>query len=132
MNKDHRPTNTYPADLLTFDWPITALASIAHRIAGIVLFVGIAFGLYALDISLASEAGFDRLKGLIQTPLGLFVTWGLLAALAYHFIAGIKHLLLDFGVAETLEGSIFAARVCFLTSGFVIFLAGVWVLQAVL
>ena len=132
MKNDNRPTNTYPTDLLTFHWPITALASITHRIAGIVLFVGIAFGLYALDISLASEAGFDQLKGLIKTPFGLLVTWGLLAALAYHFVAGIKHLLMDFGVAETLEGSIFAARVCFSLGGLLIFLAGVWVLQAVL
>ncbi|MBV1879703.1 MAG: succinate dehydrogenase, cytochrome b556 subunit [Pseudomonadales bacterium] len=114
---------------MAFAWPITALASILHRIAGVVLFVGIAFGLYALQISLASEAGFESLKSMIKSPFGMFVTWGLLAALGYHFVAGIKHLLLDFGVAETLEGSQFAAKVTLLFSAIVIVVAGIWVIQ---
>ena len=130
MSNDHRPINVDPSDLMAFAWPITAIASILHRVAGVVLFVGIAFGLYALDISLSSEAGFEMLKGLIKSPLGMFITWGLLAALAYHFVAGIKHLLLDFGVAETLEGSVFGARLTLLAGVGLIFLAGVWVLQA--
>jgi len=129
VKNDHRPTNVYPADLRAFAWPITAYVSLAHRAFGIVLFVGVAFGLYALDISLSSEEGFTKLNGLIKSPFGMFVTWGLMSALAYHFVAGIKHLLLDLGVGETLEGSRFAARVTILLSAILIFLAGVWVVQ---
>ena len=129
MKNDHRPTNVYPADLLGFAWPITAYASLAHRFFGIVLFVGVAFGLYAFDLSLESEEGFATLKGLIKSPFGMFVSWGLLAALAYHFVAGIKHLLLDLGVGETLQGSRFAAKLTFLFSAMLILLAGVWVIQ---
>ena len=130
MNNDHRPINVDPSDLMAFAWPITALVSITHRIAGVVLFAGIAFGLYALQISLASAEGFARLQAMMQSPFGMFVTWGLLAALAYHFVAGIKHLLLDFGIAESLEGSRFAARVAIMFSVILILLAGIWVIQA--
>ena len=65
MKQDSRPINVGIADLLAFKWPITALASITHRIAGVVLFVGVAFMLYALDVSLSSEAGFATVQGWI-------------------------------------------------------------------
>lgn len=129
MKNDHRPINVNPTDLMAFAWPITALASIVHRIAGVILFVGVGFGLYALELSLSSESGFETLKGMIKSPFGMFVTWGLLSALAYHFVAGIKHLLMDWGIGETLEGSKFAARVVLLFSGILIFLAAIWVIQ---
>jgi succinate dehydrogenase / fumarate reductase cytochrome b subunit len=129
VKHDHRPINVDPSDLMAFAWPLSALASITHRIAGVVLFVGIAFGLYALDMSLSSAAGFDALKGMLKSPFGMLVTWGLLSALAYHFVAGIKHLLLDMEIADTLEGSNFAAKTTILVSAVLIFLAGVWVIQ---
>ena len=111
-----------------FAWPITAIASITHRIAGVVLFVGIGFGLFALQVSLSSEAGFEGLKAMITSPLGKFITWGLLSALAYHFVAGIKHLIMDTGVGETLEGGLFAARLTLFFSAILIALAAIWVI----
>lgn len=129
VQNDHRPINVNPSDLMTFAWPITALASITHRIAGVILFVAVAFGLYALDMSLSSEEGFETLKGMMKSPFGMFVTWGLLSALAYHFVAGIKHLIMDFGVGETIEGAQFASRLTILFSAVLIFLAGIWVIQ---
>ena len=129
MKDDHRPINVNPSDLMVFAWPITAVASILHRIAGVVLFAAVAFGLLALDISLGSEEGFEMVRSAIKTPLGMFITWGLLAALAYHFVAGIKHLLLDFGVGESLEGATFGAKLTLLFGAIVILLAGIWVIQ---
>lgn len=129
MQNDHRPTNVNPSDLAAFAWPITALSSILHRATGVILFVGIGFGLYALDMSLSSEEGFETLKGLMNSPFGKFVTWGLLTALGYHFVAGIKHLIMDFGVGETLEGSKFGARVTLFFSVILAVLAGIWIIQ---
>jgi len=94
-----------------------------------VLFVGIAFGLYALDVSLSSAAGFDTLKMMMRSPFGMLVTWALLSALAYHFVAGLKHLFLDLEIGDTLEGSTFAARTTLLVSAVLLFLAGLWVIQ---
>ena len=129
MKNDHRPINVNPSDLFAFAWPISALASITHRIAGVVLFTGIAFGLYALDMSLGSAQGFDTLHAMMKSPFGMFVTWGLLSALAYHFVAGLKHLFLDLEYGDTLEGSKFAAQTTLLVSAILIVLAGLWVIQ---
>lgn len=129
MKNDHRPVNVDPGDLARFAWPVTAIASILHRVAGVVLFVAIAFALYAFDLSLSSEADFLALKSMIGSPLGMFITFGLLAALAYHFVAGVKHLLLDLDVGDTLEGAKFASRAALLIGGILIILSGIWVLQ---
>ena len=87
--KPHRLVNVDPVDLMRFAWPVTAIASISHRMTGVILFAGVLFALYALEQSLSDAASFDAMKTAILTPFGKSVTWGLLAALAYHFVAGI-------------------------------------------
>ena len=129
MQNDNRPINVNPSDLLAFAWPITALTSITHRVSGVILFIGIAFGLYALEKSLASEEGFEAIRGITNSPFGMFVTWALLSALAYHFVAGIKHLVMDFGFGETIESSRLASITTILVSAVLILLAGIWVIQ---
>lgn len=131
MKNDKRPINVGITDLLLFRWPIAALASISHRVAGVALFVGIALVLYALQMSLSSEESFNNLKAVMTSSLiGMIITIGLLAALVFHFVAGIKHLLMDLGVGESLEGGAFAAKVVFLFSAALILLAALWVIQA--
>ena len=128
MKENSRPINVGISDLLAFSWPITALASITHRIAGVVLFVGVGFMLLALDLSLSGEQGFDYLQEVMTSPIGKFITWGLLSALAYHFVAGVKHLILDTGIGETLEGGKFAAQLTIFFSAILIALASIWVM----
>lgn len=116
------------SDLMAFRWPLTALSSITHRIAGAVLFVAVAFLLYALQMSLSSEEGFETLKGMMTSPLGKFITWGILSALAYHLVAGIKHFFMDMGMAETLESGKFASQLTFFFAAILIALAAIWVI----
>lgn len=96
-----RPVEISPTSYL----PVTAIASITHRITGIVVFGGTAFLLYLLDLALDSEAGFARAGAIIETGAGKLALWITLAALAYHFIAGIRHLLLDFHIGDSLAGA---------------------------
>lgn len=123
MNKK-RPVNL---DLTTIRLPLTAYASILHRISGVILFVGVAFLLYIFEQSLASEESFQSLKMTFAHPLAKFICWGLLSALLYHLVAGIKHLLLDVDVADTKEGGALASKLTLLCSGVLIIAAGVWV-----
>jgi len=100
--KTERPVNL---NLFKMSWPIAAIASITHRITGVVLFVGVAFCLYALDLALSSAQGFAEAAALMTQPLARFIVFGLLLALVYHIVAGIKHLLLDFHMGDSLEAS---------------------------
>lgn len=128
MKRDQRPINVGIGDLLQFRWPVIALASISHRIAGVVLFVGLAVLLYALEVSLSSEAGFDTVKTWMNSAVGKVITWGLLSALAYHFVAGVKHLILDGSDAESLLAATWAARITLAVSAILMGLAAYWVI----
>ena len=101
--KTERPVNINP--LTDYGWPFTALVSITNRVLGIVLFAGMAFALYLLDMALSSEQGFAEASTLINgTPVKLAVLF-LIFALTYHLVAGIKHLLLDFHIGDTFEAA---------------------------
>jgi len=77
--------------------PASAWVSGMHRISGALLFFPfVAWLLYLLDTSLASEQGFQHVKvgylGSLLAKLGLIVfVWAYL----HHFFAGIRFLLLD-------------------------------------
>lgn len=83
--------------------------------------------LYALDKSLASEEGFGEVKACLTSPLAKFVMWGLLSALLYHLVAGVRHLIMDAGVGETLEGGKLGSKIVIVVSVVLIVLAGVWI-----
>jgi len=86
-----------PALLFEIRLPLPGWVSILHRISGALLvFPLVAWLLYLLDASLASEAGFEKIRThylqLLPVKLGLLVfIW----AYCHHFCAGIRFLLLD-------------------------------------
>lgn len=122
--ENKRPVNL---DLTQFSFPLPALTSIAHRITGVALFVGLVFLMYGLDLSLQSEEGFSQAKALLDSFLAKLIIWGVVSALLYHLVAGIKHLIMDTGVGETLEGGLLAAKATIAISVVLIILAGVWI-----
>ena len=94
-----RPIDLAPTSYL----PVTAVASITHRISGVVLFVGSGYLIWLLDLALGSESGFARARSVLETLPGKVVLWAVLVALCYHLLAGIRHLLLDFHLGDSLE-----------------------------
>ena len=97
-----RPVNL-PLPRLAAAMPVTAVASILHRITGIVLFAGTLFLCYLLDLALTDEAGFAEAAAIIDAPPGALAAWAILTSLAYHVVAGVKHLLLDFHIGDSLQ-----------------------------
>jgi len=92
-----RPVNL---DIGTIRLPITSYVSILHRASGVILFFSIAVFLCLLEGSLDSEQSFNDVKALFNNPLCQFIVWASLAALAYHAVVGIRHLVMDFGLGE--------------------------------
>lgn len=92
-----RPVNL---QLTTIKFPVTAIVSILHRISGLVIFLLLPLLLWMLSSSLSSAESFDALQTCLSAPWVKLIVWGLLAAIVYHVFAGIRHLLMDFGVAE--------------------------------
>jgi len=91
--------------LTQIQMPVGALTSITHRVTGIVLALGIPFGVYLLDMSLQSPESFAQLRGLFQQwpfkAVSIIVIW----ALAHHVLAGIRHLLSDIDIGSLLPAA---------------------------
>ena len=121
---DNRPVNL---DLATIKMPITAIVSILTRASGVFLFAAMALMIWMLDMSLASPEEFAQLKQMLTAPLSKIVLWVIVAAVIYHALAGIKHLIADFGYGETLEGGVLGARLVLILSIVLAALAGVWI-----
>lgn len=124
--KDNRPKYL---NLLKIRLPITGIASINHRISGLILFLAIPFSLYLLGLSLSNPEGFNEVLSCLSSPLIklalVFLTW----SFVHHLFAGFRFLLIDQNIGISLP----IARK---SAGFVVFAAvivtlvisGVWIL----
>jgi len=126
MNNKERPV-FISVSPFTFAFPFTALASIAHRITGVLLFLGIGYLLWLLSVALESEAGFVEAQTVLAAPFAKIVLWGVLSTLIFHILAGVKHLLLDFHVGDTFEAATASAYVVVGLSVILIIATGVWI-----
>ena len=93
-----------------------AVASILHRVSGIVLFLLIPVMLWLLQTSLASPESFETV---FDNVLVRFVAWIFVAAIAYHFVMGMT---------ESLTSGRTAAVVGFVIAANLIAASFVWVM----
>lgn len=123
--KKPRPINL---DLQTISFPIAAIASIVHRVSGVITFISVAILLSLLNLSLSSPDGFDLAFMLVNGFFIKFVLWGILTALAYHIVGGIRHMLMELGHFEELESGATSAKITFYITALLSFFAGylVW------
>ena len=78
-------------------WHVTMFASIAHRVTGVALYAG-ALIAAAWAVSLAAgPQPYAAFKGLMGSPIGLVVMFGLTVSFFYHLANGIRHLVWDAG-----------------------------------
>ncbi len=113
--------------MTTIRLPLPALVSILTRASGVFIFLGMAILIWLLDLSLSSPAGFAEARQVLDSSLVKLVVWAILSGLIYHTLAGVKHLIADFGIGETLEGGILGARLVIVGSAVLIALAGIWI-----
>ena len=87
-------------NLARIRYPVGAIASIGHRISGVLLVVMLPFAVWALQRSLEEDIFFVEASGLIRLPAAL-LAW----AAAHHLFAGIRHLLTDVGIGSSLPAA---------------------------
>ncbi len=87
--------------ILKYRLPATGKVSILHRASGALLFLSLPFLLYLFEQSLSSEISFNVLKGLASHLLAKFIFLLLAWAFLFHFLAGLRHLLMDLHVGST-------------------------------
>lgn len=121
--KDTRPVNL---DLMTIKLPVPAIASILHRISGVLLFLALPILVCLLSESLDGASGFAKAQAQLSTVWGKLVMWAILSATIYHWVAGVRHLIMDLGFGESLKAGRCSAKAALALSAILIVLAGVW------
>ena len=121
--KDERPIYL---NLFQYKWPLVAIASILHRVSGVGVFFGIGVLLFLLQASLESQSSFELVRSNFESPGLKILVWLIVTGLIYHFIAGVKHLVMDWGFGEDLRSAHLASQVSIVMAAISSLLAGVW------
>lgn len=123
MNKK-RPVNL---DLGSLKYPPMAIASLLHRISGVVLFLLLPIMLFIFGQSMESENAFMQVKNALSQPCYKIVVWAFAAAMIYHVLAGIRHLLMDMGVGEHLDSGRRSAILVLVLAVILTLFLGIWI-----
>ncbi|MCC7487088.1 MAG: succinate dehydrogenase, cytochrome b556 subunit [Burkholderiales bacterium] len=106
-------------NLARIRYPVGAVASIGHRISGVLLVLALPFAVLALERSLSGEAAISSLLEAVRSPAGraamVLVAW----ACAHHLFAGIRHLVSDAGIGASLAASRRSAHAVLITGALV-------------
>ncbi len=126
--KSNRPVNLSMGQVLEVNLksPV-AIASILHRLSGVIVFLLVPVLLWLLDKSLSSPEGFAQVQEIFNGFFVRFIVWVFVAGLIYHFIAGVKHLLANLGFAEELQSGRIAATISLILSAIGIIAAFIWI-----
>ena len=122
--KHQRPVNL---DLGSLKFPPMAIASILHRLSGIVLFLLLPVMMCFLSQSLGSQASFDQLVVTLNNPFYKLILWGFSTALIYHILAGFRHIAMDFGMGEKLIAARRSAVGVIVLAIILTMVLGVWI-----
>lgn len=98
--------------------------SIAHRITGIGLYLGVPLLAWLLIAAASGESAYTWFRWFMATPVGLLLLVGYTWALLHHMLGGVRHLIWDTlhglqaGEREwlsigTLAGSVFLTALIF-------------------
>ena len=114
--------------LRSFKFPLTARLSILHRVSGFLMLFIVAFLLLVLDHSLSNEENFNEVMRWLSLPWNKAAMWLFLAIFLYHLIAGIRHLVMDFGIAEGKVSGVVSTVVVWVIYGIAMVLLGGWII----
>lgn len=98
-------------NLLQIRLPVTAIASILHRISGVILIMVLPIVIYGLGLSLQGEEGFAQALLMMESPAAQLLFAVLVTSIFYHLLAGIRFLLLDIDFGNTLVMARWSARI---------------------
>jgi succinate dehydrogenase cytochrome b subunit len=103
--------------LQIYRWTPTMAASIVHRATGVALTAGMALLAWWLVAAASGYESYEFFSMIAGSIVGKVVLFGLVWSLAFHLLAGVRHLFWDVGygfdkrVANTIGVLIFAGSI---------------------
>ena len=95
VNRGNRPLSPH---ISVYRRQINMVTSIINRITGVGMALAAVLIVWWLLAAATSASYFNFVDGLLTSWLGLLIMFGSLWALWFHFLGGIRHLIMDFGI----------------------------------
>lgn len=112
-------------NLFQIRFPLTAIVSIVHRMSGMLIFLFIPCILAVLQMSIESQESFNNLQLILNNILFKVSMLTVLAAFVYHTIAGFRHVIMDFGFADSKRAARISSILVLIFSALIIMYLGV-------
>lgn len=93
--RTHRPVYL---NLFQIKLPIPGIASIGHRISGVLLILSIPFAAILFAKSLSGPEGYAKAVAILDMGIVKLVIFFLVWGVIHHLFAGIRYLLLDIDI----------------------------------
>jgi len=123
VNRGNRPLSPH---ISIYRPQITSVLSILHRITGVGLTLGMMLAVWWLLAAATSDDYFATANAFATSWIGYLIWLGTTWALAYHFCAGIRHLIWDMGYGFELDQVTLSGQI--VVAGSVVLTALVWLL----
>ena len=92
-----------------------------HRISAVAIFVLSLPMMGILVFSLSSKANYEIIILLFENILFKILFFLFITAIFYHFVSGLRHIVMDFGYWETLRAGRMSALATFISTGLFFF-----------
>ncbi len=103
-----------------------ANASILHRVSGVIMVFAIGILLWTLSLSLSSAEGFAAIQACLDGFFFKFIMFGIISALTFHILMGVRHLFMDLGHFEELASGNTSAKFAMALWFVLTVVVGVW------
>lgn len=100
--------------------------SILHRLSGVFLTLLLPFAIFLLGRSLSSPEGYMATIDFLSSTGGKIITLLAAAALIHHFLAGLRHLLLDLHLGISKSGARISSVIVLVSGALLILITGIW------
>tara|TARA_B100001142_G_C13743019_1_gene426202 strand:+ start:101 stop:487 length:387 start_codon:yes stop_codon:yes gene_type:complete len=100
--KDNNPLSPH---IQIYDWHISSLVSICHRITGIINIVIITLICFWVSLLLLGNANYELIQNFFETFLGKFIIIGTTWSFSFQILSEIRHLFWDLGLGFELKTS---------------------------
>ena len=98
--KDNNPLSPH---MQIYDWHISSLVSICHRITGIINIVIITLICFWVSLLLLGNANYELIQNFFETFLGKFIIIGTTWSFSFQILSEIRHLFWDLGFGFELK-----------------------------
>ena len=127
MSINHNKVRPVYMNLFQIRLPISAISSITHRLAGIyIFFISLPLFLFLLYFTTKSYNDFMFIQQAFNNSIffSTFVSFSFLV-FAYHILTGVRHLLQDLHIGESLSASRVSSYIVFIL-WFLLILFFIW------